>query len=279
MNIRLRFKQTLLHGLLLVGLLAGLLAWAGTASAQTERSYSLLVHPIFTPDQAALVYQPLIDFLNESTPYRFELRTARDFHRYWLDIRRGTMPDLVIEDAHLIALRMARHDFIPLVRAAQPTHFSLLTTDMSELDLADFIGRSISSMPAPSLGYLVLASWFTNPMQQPLLQSSAASWLDAVEIVFAMEADAAIVPHNLAARYVNMNQVAISTEFPNATLAASPGLPPAVRDAVRDALLRLHETPEHFGALHELDILQFVAASEDEYLGLERWLDWVFAGY
>ncbi|TVS13194.1 MAG: hypothetical protein EA419_02665 [Wenzhouxiangella sp.] len=262
--------------------LAALIVLAGLAagsSAQTERTYSLLVHPIFTPGQAELVYQPLVDFLNQQTPHRFELQTARDFHRYWLDIRRGEQPDFVLEDAHLIALRMQRHGYVPLVRASDPTTFSLLSSDMGEPGLGDFIGRPVSSMPAPSLGYLVLASWFTNPMQQPVLESSAASWLDAVEIVFAMEADAAIVPHNLVRRYVNLNVVATSAEFPHVTIAASPELPENVRLDVLAALLELHDDPEHFAVLHELDIEEFVSATPDEYVGLESWLDWVFSGF
>ncbi len=249
------------------------------ALSQTQQSYTLLVHPIFTPAQAELVYQPLVDYLNAVTEYRFELQTARDFHRYWLDIRRGQRPDLVLEDAHLIALRMQQHGFVPLVRADEPATFSLLTTDLAATEPEDFVGRPVSSMPAPSLGYVVLASWFTNPMQQPILESSAASWLDAVEIVFAAEAEAAIVPHNLVRRYVNMASVMTSTEFPHLTIAASPDLPDAVRAAVVRSLLELHEQPEHFGVLHELDIDEFVAADADEYLGLERWLDYVFSGF
>lgn len=263
---------------LLALLLTLSLGAAASTSAQTRQSYSLLVHPIFTPSQAELVYQPLVDYLNAATDYRFELQTARDFHRYWLDIRRGQQPDLVLEDAHLIALRMQQSGFIPLARADELASFSLLTTDLAATDLADFVGRPVSSMPAPSLGYLVLASWYTNPMQQPVLQSSAASWLDAVEIVFAAEAEAAIVPHNLVRRYVNMNAITSSTEFPHLTIAASPDLPESVRSAVTRSLLELHENAEHFGVLHELDIEQFVAADVDEYLGLESWLDFVFSG-
>jgi hypothetical protein len=263
----------------LLALFLGLfLGGASSTSAQTQQSYSLLVHPIFTPTQAELVYQPLVDYLNAATDYRFELQTARDFHRYWLDIRRGQRPDLVLEDAHLIALRMQQHGFTPLVRASEQASFSLLTTDLAATELADFVGRAVSSMPAPSLGYLILASWFNNPMQQPVLESSAASWLDAVEIVFDAEAEAAIVPHNLVRRYVNLSTITTSTEFPHLTIAASPDLSESVRSAVTRALLQLHENPEHFGVLHELDIEQFVAADDDEYMGLESWLDFVFSG-
>lgn len=263
------------------GVVLALLAVIGSTfvAAQTQRAYTLSVHPAFTPAQAELVYQPLVAYLNLATDYRFELETSRDFHRYWLDIRRGGRPDLVLEDAHLIALRIQRQGFIPLVRSDELATFSLLSDDLDATDLADFVGRPVSSMPAPSLGHLVLASWFTNPMQQPVLDSSAASWLDAVEMVFAGETEAAVVPHNLVRRYVNMNEVAISTEFPHITIAASPDLPDSVREAVRQALLDLAENPEHFAVLHELDIQAFVPATVDEYVGLESWLDYVFSGF
>jgi hypothetical protein len=251
---------------------------ADTPAISAEaRTYNLLVHPIFTPDQADQVYRPLVDYLNATTSHRFELQTSRDFHRYWLEIRRGMTPDLVLEDAHLAALRISRYDYTPLVKASEPATFSLLTSSMNfDASLADFVARPISSMPAPSLGYLILTSWFNNPMQQPVIQSNASSWLDAVEIVFSMEAEAAIVPHNLVERYVNMEVVRTSEEFPHATITASSAVPLAVQQDLIEALTRLHEDSEYFSALHELDIEQFVRASIDEYRGLERWLEQVF---
>ena len=246
-------------------------------TVEADRVFTLQPHPTFNPEQAQLVYEPLITYLNAATPYRFELSPARDFHRYWIEIRRGVTPDFVLEDAHLTALRIERYDYAPLVKADEPATFSLLTSGMTaDGDLQAFIGKPVSSMPAPSLGYLILTSWYTNPMQQPLIQSNASSWLDAIEIVFAMEAEAAMAPHNLVSRYVNLQPVRTSDEFPHATISASPDVPGAVRRAVRESLTVLHEDPDHFGALHELDIDAFVPASFAEYDGLESWLDQVF---
>lgn len=242
-----------------------------------QLSFNLLVHPIFTPDQAELVYLPLITYLNEATAHHFQLQTARDFHRYWAEIRRGVMPDLVLEDAHLTALRIRDFGYTPLVKAEEPTTYSLLTSTMNmDADLDYFVGRPVSSMPAPSLGYLILTSWYNNPMQQPVIQSNASSWLDAVEIVFSMEAEAAIVPHNLVARYVNMENVRTSEEFPHATISASPDVPEHVRQDIVDALTMLHDDPDHFPALFELDIDRFVPADAIEFEGLESWLRQVF---
>lgn len=231
-------------------------------------------HPVFAPEQAELVYRPLVNYLNEVTPYRFDLLIARDFHRYWLDIRRGATPDLVLEEAHITAYRIAESDYEPLVAAVNPINYSLLTS-VNNIDstLQDFVGRRVSSMPSPSLGYLVLSEWYTNPMQQPIIQSNATSWLDAIEIVFSMEADAAMAPRTLAERYVNMENVRTSQEFPGITVSASPAVPEEIREEIRQALLVLHENESHYSVLHELDIDYFVEAEADSYEGLERWLD------
>jgi hypothetical protein len=87
-------------------LLAGLLLAPVTPASAQERAYQLQVHPVFPPDQAELVFRPLVDYLSSATGHSFELQTSRDFHRHWLDLRRGGQPDLILEDAHLIALRI-----------------------------------------------------------------------------------------------------------------------------------------------------------------------------
>ncbi|QOC21103.1 PhnD/SsuA/transferrin family substrate-binding protein [Wenzhouxiangella sp. AB-CW3] len=239
----------------------------------TPETFTLQGHPVFSPDQAERVYGPLVRYLNETLPYRFDLRLSRDFHRYWLDARRGETPDLVIEEAHMTAFRMQRDDYSPLVAAAAPMSYSLMARAEHEgAGLADFIGRPVSSMPSPSLGYLVLARWYDNPMQQPVVLSNASSWLDAIEIVFAAEAEAAIVPRTLAERYVNLERVQTSREFPGLTLSASPAVPEGIREEIRQAMLILHEDDDYIAVLHELDLEQFVEAEPGAYEGLEEWL-------
>lgn len=235
--------------------------------------FQLQGHPAFTPEQARLVYQPLVDYLNDVTPYRFELLIAEDFHRYWLDIRRGGSPDLTLEEAHMTAYRMDRNDYTPLVKAEEPLTYSLLSaTDNPDPSLRDLVGQRVSSMPAPSLGYLVLSRWYDNPMQQPIIQSNASSWRDAIEIVFSMEAEAAMAPHTLVERYVNLQPVETSQEFPGITISAAPSMPEDIQQEIREALLVLHDDEDHYEALHELDIDRFVEASAAEYEGLDEFL-------
>lgn len=238
----------------------------------------LLVHPVFPPEQARRVYEPLVDYLNQTTDLTVELMVERNFHRYWLTARQGEAPALVLEDAHMIAWRMERFGYQPLATARGTKTYSLLTSGaLADDALEDFIGRQISSLPAPSLGYLLLANWFSNPLQQPRILSTATSWLDAVEMVFSAESDAAIAPDSLVSKYPNLYPVAISAEFPGITVAASPDVPEDVRETLIDALTSLQEDPEHMAVLFELDIDGFDASDPADFEGLEDWLDTIFS--
>jgi len=237
----------------------------------------LLVHPDYPPDQARLVYQPLIDYLNSVEGLTVELAVSRNFHRYWIDARRNQVTPLVLEDAHMAAWRMQEFDYTPLVTTADTLTYSLLTGGaLADEDLGAFTGRPIASLPSPSLGYLVLARWFPNPLQQPRILSTATSWLDAVEMVFSAEADAAVAPENLAERYPNLVPVATSDELPGLTLSAGPEVPEDIRERLVEALTVLHDNAEHHAALFELDVDRFVAADPADYRGLEDWLSSIF---
>jgi hypothetical protein len=139
--------------------------------------------------------------LRGATGLDLRLATVRNFHRYWLEARRDSAAPLIIEDSHMAAWRMNNHGYTPLVTTERPVTFSLLASNASmEPTLDEFIGKRVSTLPSPSLGYLILTDWYDNPLQQPVVLSNATSWLDAVEIVFSMEADAAVVPRAIAER-------------------------------------------------------------------------------
>ena len=238
----------------------------------------MLVNPIYLPEQAEQVYQPLVNFLNEETGLDIELITARNFHRYWLDARRDQSAPLILEDSHMASWRMNRHGYQPLVTTSTPTSFSLLAMgQFADVEWSDFVGLRISSLPSPSLGYVILSNWYNNPLQQPLILSNATSWLDAIEIVFAGEADAAIVPQNLVQRYPNLYVIRQSEELPGLTLSASSDVPVSIRETLTEAMTRLHENADYHAALFELDIEQFVQANPEDYATLDEWLDAIFA--
>ncbi|MBY6205779.1 PhnD/SsuA/transferrin family substrate-binding protein [Halomonas denitrificans] len=238
----------------------------------------ILVNPVYLPDQAELVYQPLVDYLRAETGLDLRLTTVRNFHRYWLEARRNDAAPLVLEDAHMAAFRRNNFGYVPLVTTSRPVSFSLLASNASmEPTLAEFVGKRVSTLPSPSLGFLILTDWYENPLQQPVVLSNATSWLDAVEIVFSMEADAAIVPQSIAEKYPNLITIATSEEIPGLTLSAAPSVPESVRDAVTQAMISLHENSDYHAALFELDVDQFVEADPADYRDLDAWLDNIFS--
>jgi ABC-type phosphate/phosphonate transport system substrate-binding protein len=249
------------------------------AGAARAADLKLMVEPFYTPERAAEVYQPLIAYLNSATGHNIELVTSRNYHFFWRDVRQNVAVDLMLAEPPITDFRVRRFQAEPLVRMAEPTSYTLLASDQIENPTLDsLVGRSIVTMPSPSLGFALLLEFYPNPVAQPNMLSSASSWRDGIEIVFAGEADATIVPTWLKDQYPNLLPVRTSREFPGIALSASAGLDPAVRQSITDALLKLHEDPSVYEVLNELGITRFGATSAAEYAGAEQMLR-EFYGY
>lgn len=259
------------------GLTALLLALATTGATAAE--YTLTVEPNYPPNQAAQVYQPLLNYLAASTGHSFKLKTVTNYHVYWRDLGRGERTDFAFEEAHFTDYRINRLGFTPLVRVSDPTRYSLLTTaEIADDGLAGLIGQRIVSMPSPSLGYLVLMENYRNPMAEPAVKSEASNWKDGVEMIFAGEAEGAMVPDYIAQLYPNLVSLVDSRPFTGRALSAAGTVPQDVREAVTEAMLRLHEDPNQYEVLVELGATQFVRATPAEYAGNEKLLRSVY-GY
>jgi ABC-type phosphate/phosphonate transport system substrate-binding protein len=266
MKIRKHFVTSLVLSLLL----------GGVAQAA---DYTVTVEPNYPPAQAQEVYGPLLAYLSKATGQRFILKTAGNYHVFWRDMRGGAATDFAFEEAHFTDYRINRQRFTPLARVADATKFVLLVdASNAEAGPNGLIGRRIASMSAPSLGYLLLGELYKNPIAQPEIQSVAASWKDGVEMVFAGESDAAMVPGYIAQTYPNLVPVATSRDFIGRAFSASPKVPMDVRKKVTDALLRLHKDKNLYDVINELGATQFVAATAADYAGSERLLRGVF-GY
>ncbi len=234
---------------------------------------TMMVEPFYTPERAAEVYQPLIAYLNAATGHRIELVTPRNYHFFWRDIRLNVPIDLMLAEPPITDYRAQRYEAEPLVRTAEPTSYTLLASDQLENPtLNSLIGRNIVTMPSPSLGFAVLLEFYPDPVAQPNILSAASSWRDGIEIVFAGEADATIVPTWLKDQYPNLIPLRTSREFPGIALSASASLDATVRQEIRDALLKLHEDATMYEVLNELGITRFEATNAAEYRGAEQML-------
>jgi len=252
----------------------------GLMTSQTSaEELTLMAQPSYPQERAAEVYAPLIEYLNATSGHTITLKSPRDFQQHWLSVRNGDTPDLVLEDAPITDYRIQNQGYTPLVRVKEEVSYSILTGSAYADDQLDqFVGRIISTLAAPSLGYLVLLDAFPNPFSQPVVTSNASTWLDGVEMTFSMDADAAIAPFWLVEQYQNLYPVYTSKNFPGLTLSASANVSDEVKAAITQTLLKLHEDEEAFSALYELNATEIIAADAADYVGYKKMLGQLYGG-
>lgn len=259
-----------------LSIVIALFFWATPASAA---QYTVTVDPSYPAAQAQEIYKPLMAYLGKSTGHTFTLKTSNNYHSYWRDILANTPIDFSFEEAPFADFRAKHYGFVPLVRVAEPTQFSLLVSpENAGAGPQGLMSGTIISMPSPSLGYLFLGELFPNPIAQPEIASTAQTWKDGVDAVFAQEAKGAMVPVYIAQQYPNLESVHLSRSLPGRSLNASRKIPADVRTAVTNAMLKLHENPALIDVLTELGTAQFVKTNAAEIANNERMLRRVF-GY
>lgn len=256
--------------------LALALATPGTALAA---EYKVTLEPAYPPDSNAQIYQPLLDYLSSETGHRFIGVSARNYNFHWRDLRQAVPTDFSFEEAHFTDYRVQRQGFRPLARLAERTSYALIALpELAEGGTSALVGKRLVSMTSPSLGYALLSEMFTNPIAQPDIRSEASSWRDGVEMIFGGDADAAMVPRFIAELYPNLQVMMTSREFPGMAFSAAPGVPEDVANAVRDALLKLHENPAAYSVLVEIGSTRFEPARAADYRGSQDMLKGFF-GY
>lgn len=264
--MRTRFRQALLA--LAFGLVVQVAEPAGAAE------YTFAVEPSYRPERAAEIYKPLVDYLDKSTGQHFKLVTSRNYHFYWRDIHGPTKTDFAFDEAHIADYRIVHDGYVPLARAAEPTSYTLVTSDpdIGGKGLQGLVGHSIITMPSPSLGYVLLLELYPNPVSQPDIRSTASAWRDAIDSVFGGDVDAAIIPTWLKSQYPNLIAVKTTRQFAGPCVSAGAQVPDEVREKVRDALLKLDTDEQTAKVLIELGVSKFVAAAAKDYGNSEKLL-------
>jgi len=243
-------------------------AASSAVCAQAPLTLEFAIEPSYSPEQMQEVYRPFLSYLEKSTGYKFKLVTFRNYNSYWQEMREKRGWDLTFDEAHFTDYRIERMEFEPLVRTLEPGTYVLASgDDIGAGNTNELLAERITTMAAPSLGYALLLEYFPNPMQQPDIRTNSASWLDAVDAVFAEESRATMVPASVAAMYPNLYEVVRSREFAGPAISASSKVAPEVKAKITEALLKMHEDQDAFAALNELRISQFVKASASEYQG------------
>lgn len=249
-------------GLLSVSLAIGLLA------AQPVDALNLVVEPLYPPERSRQVHASLIDYLRETTGLDIQLVTPENFHKYWTQIRVREDFDLVYDAPHMTDFLIQRRGYTPLVKTTNPTRFTLVAGySLDEPTLDAVLGRSVVTMSAPSMGYMLLMQMFPNPLRQPNITSAAQSWEDAVQIVFDQEADAAMLPSWMAERYPQLVPIQPTENYPGKAISASPNVSAEDREAVTRALLDAAESDVMADISFELKVDGFEPAEPEDFEG------------
>jgi hypothetical protein len=242
-------------------------------------NYTISVEPNYPASQAQEIYKPLLSYLGKATGHTFTLKTVNNYHAYWRDVLANTPTDFTFEEAHFADFRIQRFGFVPLVRVAEPTQFSLLVSpENKDKGTQGLFAGTIVSMPSPSLGYLFLGELYPNPIAQPEISSTAQTWKDGIDSVFAQEAAGAIAPMYIAQQYPNLESVYLSRSLPGRSMSAARKVPADVRTSVTNAMLKLHQNAGLIDVLTELGTAQFIKTNAADLYGNERMLRRAF-GY
>ena len=235
--------------------------------------YVFRIEPAYPPARLMQIYAPLMTYLDKSTGQHFVLKPARNYNDYWRTLQNKTKTDFAFDDAHLTDYRIQHNKFDPVARIAGSTGYTLVTNiDIGNKGLRGLLLHRVVTMSAPSLGYSLLLKFYPNPVAEPRIKTTATSWRDAVDRVFAGEAEAAMIPNWLRDQYPNLTPVKSSPEFPGQCVSASPEVPADVRDKVKKALLGLDSDPDAAKLLLNLGIKKFVSTTASEYAGDEKLL-------
>lgn len=262
-----------------VSLLAVLLLQGIAAAAGKPVVYfgvSLRFHPITVYER----YQPMMDYLTDNTPYRFELKIARDYRETLQFLSEGTVDVVSIGDGGLMK-GMILAGGVPVVKplneAGKPFYRSCLVVPKASPinSLADLKGKRLA------LGYH--HSTTGNLIPRALLEkngirlSSLASVANlrhhsaVARAVLKGEFDAGFVKESAAVRFAvdGLRVIYCSPELPSIPLLVRRDAPKELAAAVSRALTRLdRHNPGHRKIMESWDVEYqqgFVPAKPAEY--------------
>ncbi|MEW6446262.1 MAG: phosphate/phosphite/phosphonate ABC transporter substrate-binding protein [Pseudomonadota bacterium] len=245
---------------------AAILLAALTTTAQAA-GFRLAVPPFLPQDEMKTQYARMADYLSESIGQPVDLVTYRNYLAYSADARRGGAFDLVFDSAPIIDYLVQRQGFTILAKVQGVISQSLVTRgDSTLLDPQDLVGRPVATLPAPNLSGLTLFQLFPNPMRQPSFKY-ADNARDAVEMLIQGKVEAALIPTPIAIGYPDLNVVTTTPQVPHLALSAGPGVPPALRERLRNAVLGASSSPKGRLMLDTLRTSAFEPTGNENYKG------------
>jgi phosphonate transport system substrate-binding protein len=194
-------------------------------------------------------YQPILDYLSHTTPYRFRLRASRGYRDAVEDLLAGRTQAAFLGSLLYVEARAA-HGVEPLVRPrnargeAVQESLVVVREDSPIRDLEGLAGRVVAVPPADSLS----ANWLRRavPTSLQFRTVSYGHHEAVVRSVLRGLCDAGVVKERATAEHLGhgLRVLARSGLMPSAPLVVAAGADPAFAAAVTRALLALDPARE-----------------------------------
>lgn len=249
-----------------LALSACLLLGAPAAPAQAAE-YRLIIQPILPARHLIEAYQPLARYLSDATGHSIEIVASTNFLAYWEAMRRGDHYDLLLDAAHFTDYRVKRLGYSVVAKLPDTVSYTLVTRDDVLLfDAEEMIGKTLATVPSPSLGGVRLSQLYPNPSRQPVM-IEVSDFEAALERVLSGKATGALVPSPLISGDTRFNTVLTTEPIPHMALSVSGQVDARTRAAIRDAMVSAQRTPEGQRLLRALNFTAFEPADAAMYDG------------
>jgi len=234
-------------------------------------------------------YGPIALYLGKILGEKVVYKRPNDWGDYANDMRAGKF-DIVFDEPHYAAWRMAHVEHVPTVRLKGTLGYVVVakSDDKKIKSMKNLIGKPICGLASPDLGTVTAFALYNNPIIQPEIRTIKGNTGDVIQAFLdgSKSCRAAVVSdviYNILPQdqKVLLKVIATSTPVPNQTITVSARIKKIDREKIEQAL-----TSDEGAAAAE-QLLQrfsgndkhFIPAKSDEYKGLEALLEGVVYGW
>jgi phosphonate transport system substrate-binding protein len=255
--------------------LAGLLALSALSTAaapdETPAAYTFGVAPQFDQRKLFATWKPVLDALSKATGEPFRFRSANSVPEFEQAVAKGSYDFIYVNPYHLYRERL-RQGYIPLVRDVTPLRGVVTVRRDSDIrELADLDGKFLA-VPSPNaIGASMLIQAELERVHGVRVQvvnakSHSSAYLYAINKLSdaAGGVEKTLAEQEPAIRDA-LRVVYRTSDFPSHPIAAHPRIREALREQVRQALLKLSADPANSALLQQIPISRAVPASFTDY--------------
>lgn len=264
----------------ITGICLLLLLFVAPAVAADKPLIRFGVIPRYNPVVMYKRYQPIMDYLTQNTPYRFELKISRDYPEAVRFLREGVTPisslgDVTFTEASTLygaipILKPLNQDGSPFYRSAIIVSKNSPLKSLQELKGKKMVFGSSHSTSGNLVPRYML--WNNGIKLQELASITNLKHHDAVaKAILKGQYDAGGVKDVIANKYMShgLRVLAYSEPLPSVPFVVRKEAPPEFIKAVKQALLKLdRNNPEHKKIMSTWDDefkYGFAEASSDDY--------------